>query len=307
MRVPGRRAAVIERLGHNELVGWSWLLPPHAWQTGAEATTPVRAYEFDAVAARSMCRDDPALGNDISQWVGRVLAHRLCSAGERRRSAEPVGDRTGERHAAQQGAPLSDLCPGGREALARPLRRTSPSSGRGCTRRGPGRVCWTCTPRTAPAAPSDPARNEARGSGHARHPAHRLRCHDPHGRRGRSQGDFQGDRAAHAGLEGQRPARRRGRGPGRRRRLRGGPPAQGGVPRQRPRPVHPAAPPVRSGEGGRGDRRGTRWTDGSERCLSRSRPAGVHPPAGQGAGRPGGVHPAGATRGPPGRLRPRHR
>ncbi|MDX3672270.1 Crp/Fnr family transcriptional regulator [Streptomyces europaeiscabiei] len=80
MRVPGRRAAVIERLGHNELVGWSWLFPPHAWQMGAEATTPVRAYEFNAVAVRSMCRDDPALGNDVSQWVGRVLAHRLRSA-----------------------------------------------------------------------------------------------------------------------------------------------------------------------------------------------------------------------------------
>ena len=29
MRVPGRRAAVIESLGHNDLVGWSWLFAPH--------------------------------------------------------------------------------------------------------------------------------------------------------------------------------------------------------------------------------------------------------------------------------------
>ncbi|MFJ8114257.1 cyclic nucleotide-binding domain-containing protein [Streptomyces sp. NPDC096132] len=80
MRVPGRRAAVVENLGHNELVGWSWLFPPHVWQMGAEATTPVRAYEFDATAVRSMCQDDPALGNEVSQWVGQVLAHRLRSA-----------------------------------------------------------------------------------------------------------------------------------------------------------------------------------------------------------------------------------
>lgn len=80
MRVPGRRAAVVESLGHNELVGWSWLFPPHVWQMGAEATTPVRAYEFDAAAVRSMCRDDPALGHDVSQWVGQVLAHRLGAA-----------------------------------------------------------------------------------------------------------------------------------------------------------------------------------------------------------------------------------
>jgi len=80
MHVPGRRAAVIEDLGPNELVGWSWLFSPHAWHLGAEATTPVRAYEFDATAVRSMCQDDTALGNDVAQWVGEVLAHRLRAA-----------------------------------------------------------------------------------------------------------------------------------------------------------------------------------------------------------------------------------
>ncbi|MCX4767912.1 cyclic nucleotide-binding domain-containing protein [Streptomyces sp. NBC_01275] len=80
MHVPGRRAAVIEKLGHNELVGWSWLFTPRVWHLGAEATTPVRAYEFDATAVRSMCQDDPALGNDVARWVGEVLAHRLRSS-----------------------------------------------------------------------------------------------------------------------------------------------------------------------------------------------------------------------------------
>ncbi|WP_432196198.1 cyclic nucleotide-binding domain-containing protein [Streptomyces sp. bgisy027] len=80
MRVPGRRPAVIESLRHNELVGWSWLFTPHVWHLGAEATTPVRAYEFDATTVRAMCREDPALGNAVAQWVGNVLAHRLRSA-----------------------------------------------------------------------------------------------------------------------------------------------------------------------------------------------------------------------------------
>ncbi|MDQ0958203.1 CRP-like cAMP-binding protein [Streptomyces sp. B4I13] len=80
MRVPGRRAAVIETLGHNQLIGWSWLFAPHSWHLGAEATSPVRAYEFDATTIRSMCQDDPALGASVAQWVGGVLAHRLRSA-----------------------------------------------------------------------------------------------------------------------------------------------------------------------------------------------------------------------------------
>ncbi|MEF9902475.1 cyclic nucleotide-binding domain-containing protein [Streptomyces sp. P9-A2] len=80
MHVPGRRAAVIERLGHNELVGWSWLYSPHVWHLGAEASTPVRAYEFDASAVRALSEDEPALGRDLAQWVGNVVAHRLHSA-----------------------------------------------------------------------------------------------------------------------------------------------------------------------------------------------------------------------------------
>ncbi|MFH8798814.1 Crp/Fnr family transcriptional regulator [Streptomyces sp. NPDC017936] len=80
VRVPGRRAAVIETLRPGELVGCSWLFAPHTWHMGAQATSPVRAYEFDATAIRSLCRDDPAFGASIAQWVGAVLAHRLRSA-----------------------------------------------------------------------------------------------------------------------------------------------------------------------------------------------------------------------------------
>ncbi|MDX5568248.1 cyclic nucleotide-binding domain-containing protein [Streptomyces sp. ID05-04B] len=77
LHVPGRRAAVVESLGHNELIGWSWHFPPYMWQLGAAATTPVRAYEFDAQAVRTMCADDPAFGRAVATWVGRVVAHRL--------------------------------------------------------------------------------------------------------------------------------------------------------------------------------------------------------------------------------------
>ncbi|MCX5137488.1 Crp/Fnr family transcriptional regulator [Streptomyces sp. NPDC060011] len=80
LRVPGRRAAVIEILGHNELVGWSWLFAPHTFHLGAEATSPVRAYEFDAEAVRAMCRADPALGMAVAEWAGGIVAHRLQSA-----------------------------------------------------------------------------------------------------------------------------------------------------------------------------------------------------------------------------------
>ncbi|MET8247669.1 cyclic nucleotide-binding domain-containing protein [Streptomyces sp. NPDC005202] len=77
LHVPGRRAAVIESLGHGELVGWSWHFPPYTWQLGAEAMSPVRAYEFDADSVRALCAQDPEFGRAIAVWVGRVVAHRL--------------------------------------------------------------------------------------------------------------------------------------------------------------------------------------------------------------------------------------
>ncbi|MET8685361.1 cyclic nucleotide-binding domain-containing protein [Streptomyces sp. NPDC004732] len=80
MHVPGRRSPAIETIGHGELLGWSWLFPPYVWQLGAVAQSPVRAEEFDALAVRLMCEDDPALGALVGHWVGRVLAHRLQSA-----------------------------------------------------------------------------------------------------------------------------------------------------------------------------------------------------------------------------------
>ncbi|MGW1964467.1 Crp/Fnr family transcriptional regulator [Streptomyces sp. NPDC001935] len=80
LRVPGRRAAVIEMLGHNELVGWSWLFAPHVWHLGAETTSPVRAYEFDAEDVRALCREDSELGMAVTAWVGGIVAHRLQSA-----------------------------------------------------------------------------------------------------------------------------------------------------------------------------------------------------------------------------------
>ncbi|MGW0765798.1 cyclic nucleotide-binding domain-containing protein [Streptomyces sp. NPDC002676] len=77
LHVPGRRPAVIETLGHGELIGWSWHFEPYLWQLGAEATTPVRAWEFDAGDVRALCAEDTEFGRAIAVWVGRVVAQRL--------------------------------------------------------------------------------------------------------------------------------------------------------------------------------------------------------------------------------------
>ncbi|WP_415949460.1 Crp/Fnr family transcriptional regulator [Streptomyces sp. KLOTTS4A1] len=79
LSVPGRRPAVVERLGFGELVGWSWMFSPYVWKLGATAASPVRAYEFDAADVRALCAEDPEFGQAVCRWVGAVLAHRLHS------------------------------------------------------------------------------------------------------------------------------------------------------------------------------------------------------------------------------------
>ncbi|MEV6103495.1 cyclic nucleotide-binding domain-containing protein [Streptomyces sp. NPDC051940] len=80
VRVPGRRAAVVETLRPGDLLGWSWLFPPRVWHLGAEAQSPVRALEFDAAEVLRTCRADPALGHAVALKVAEVIGHRLVSA-----------------------------------------------------------------------------------------------------------------------------------------------------------------------------------------------------------------------------------
>ena len=77
MRVPGRQRAVIDTLGHGELLGWSWLFPPYVWHLGAVAASPVRAIEFDAAEVRELCVRDPELGRALALGAAQVIAQRL--------------------------------------------------------------------------------------------------------------------------------------------------------------------------------------------------------------------------------------
>ncbi|MFD9813469.1 cyclic nucleotide-binding domain-containing protein [Streptomyces sp. NPDC059080] len=77
LNVPGRRRVTVATLGPGDLLGWSWLFPPHEWDFGAEAFSPVRAHEFDARSVRALCDADPALGLTLISIITQVLAHRL--------------------------------------------------------------------------------------------------------------------------------------------------------------------------------------------------------------------------------------
>jgi len=75
--VPGRGPMTIETVDEGEVVGWSWLFPPHVWHFDARAVTPVRAVAVDGACIREKCDHDPALGYDLMQRFSAVLLERL--------------------------------------------------------------------------------------------------------------------------------------------------------------------------------------------------------------------------------------
>ena len=76
-QVASVQRVTVASLGAGDLLGWSWLFPPYQWDFGAEAFSPVRAYEFEAQPVLKLCEEDPALGLTLVRIVAEILAHRL--------------------------------------------------------------------------------------------------------------------------------------------------------------------------------------------------------------------------------------
>ncbi len=75
--VPSRGAVTLQTLGEGDILGWSWLFPPHVWQFDARAREDVRATVFDGTCLRAKCDADPALGYDLMKRLARLVSSRL--------------------------------------------------------------------------------------------------------------------------------------------------------------------------------------------------------------------------------------
>jgi len=77
--VPQRGPLMIETLHEDELLGWSWMVPPHHSQFDARALGVVRTVAFDGACLRGKCDADPALGYELMKRFAAVLAERLAA------------------------------------------------------------------------------------------------------------------------------------------------------------------------------------------------------------------------------------
>ncbi|MBI4597638.1 MAG: cyclic nucleotide-binding domain-containing protein [Candidatus Omnitrophica bacterium] len=75
--VPGRVAITIETLDDGDVLGWSWIVPPHTKQFDARAVELTRALAFDATCLRGKCEHDPKLGFELMKRFTQLLGQRL--------------------------------------------------------------------------------------------------------------------------------------------------------------------------------------------------------------------------------------
>jgi CRP-like cAMP-binding protein len=78
-RLGERGSAPVQKVGPGEVVGWSWLVPPHRWRFDCRAADTVRGLALDAEWLREKCEQDHELGYHLLQHLIGVIASRLAA------------------------------------------------------------------------------------------------------------------------------------------------------------------------------------------------------------------------------------
>jgi CRP/FNR family cyclic AMP-dependent transcriptional regulator len=71
---------VVDTVQDDDVIGWSWLVPPYRWMFDARATDQTSAIAFDGACLREKAEADPAVGYALLQRVVTVMASRVQSA-----------------------------------------------------------------------------------------------------------------------------------------------------------------------------------------------------------------------------------
>jgi len=80
VKVPNRDRVVLETLHADDVLGWSWLVPPYHWTFDARAVTLVRAFSLDGVCLRDKMQTDHELAFHLLNRFVPVMGERLRAA-----------------------------------------------------------------------------------------------------------------------------------------------------------------------------------------------------------------------------------
>ncbi len=80
LHLPDRGEVGLATVEPGELLGWSWLIPPHRWSLDARAGSETSLFAFDAKCLREKLDGDPQLGYVLMSRLAQVAGERLLMA-----------------------------------------------------------------------------------------------------------------------------------------------------------------------------------------------------------------------------------
>jgi CRP/FNR family cyclic AMP-dependent transcriptional regulator len=101
-----KSSVVVDIIGAGELLGLSWLFPPHRWRVSARACESTTAIVFIGAILREYSERDHSLGYQLVKRINEVMARRLESS--RQRLLEFAAEHRTSRDAPQQSAAHDD-------------------------------------------------------------------------------------------------------------------------------------------------------------------------------------------------------
>ncbi|MCG6889762.1 MAG: cyclic nucleotide-binding domain-containing protein [Gammaproteobacteria bacterium] len=73
-------ALELQVLGEDQILGWSWLIPPYRWNFLARAVEDTEFLEFDGRAILARCEKDPQFGYALFKLFTALMSERLNAA-----------------------------------------------------------------------------------------------------------------------------------------------------------------------------------------------------------------------------------
>lgn len=73
-------ALELQVLGENQILGWSWLIPPYRWNFMARALEDSVVLEFDGAAILARCERDSNFGYELFKRFTELMSQRLNAA-----------------------------------------------------------------------------------------------------------------------------------------------------------------------------------------------------------------------------------
>ena len=77
VHAPGHGSVTVQTVEAGDVVGWSWLFPPHRWHFSGQAIGATRAIAMDGECLRGKCESDPRLGYEFLKQFSYVMLQRL--------------------------------------------------------------------------------------------------------------------------------------------------------------------------------------------------------------------------------------